>query len=150
MRISERGIDFIKSFEGFESAPYTCPAGVPTIGYGTTVYPNGKPVKLTDNPIGEALAKSFLLASLAKYQDGVSRYVRVLLTQGQYDALVSFAYNCGLTNLQKSTLLKKLNAGLYSQAADEFMKWVYGNGKKLKGLVNRRTAERALFLGESL
>ena len=146
MRISERGIALIQSFEGFESEPYRCPAGVPTIGYGTTIYPNGKPVKMTDNPIGEDLAVSFLMANLAKYQDAVERYVQVHVTQGQFDALTSFAYNLGMRALKDSTLLRKLNSGDVAGAAAQFDKWVYAGSTRLAGLVRRRRAEKELFL----
>jgi GH24 family phage-related lysozyme (muramidase) len=86
-------------------------------------------------------------ATLTTYEDAVKRYVSVNLTQGQFDALVDFAYNVGDQSLCTSTLLKKLNAGDYSGASAEFGKWVNGGGKKLPGLVRRREAERRLFLG---
>ena len=143
--MSDKGLNIIKQFEGFRSKPYLCPAGVPTIGYGSTVYPNGRAVTLKDAPITENDAHQILLATVKKYEDAVNRYVQVKLTQNQFDALVDFTYNAGIGNLQKSTLLKRVNAGDFVGAKREFAKWIYGAGKPLKGLINRRAAEADLF-----
>ena len=145
MNISEKGLNIIKKFEGLVLKPYLCPAGVPTIGYGSTVYPNGRAVTLKDKAITENEAHQILLATVKKYEDAVNRYVSVSLTQNQFDALVDFAYNVGIGNLQKSTLLKRVNAGDFAGAKREFSKWIYGAGKPLKGLINRRAAEEQLF-----
>lgn len=134
-----------KPSEGFRSRPYRCPAGIWTIGYGTTRYPDGRAVSPNDPAITETQAAALLLANLGEYEAAVNRYVVVPLTQNQFDALVDFAYNAGTQNLRTSTLLRKLNAGDYAGAAREFDKWVYGGGKKLDGLVTRRKAERELF-----
>ncbi|EDH9820259.1 TPA_asm: lysozyme, partial [Salmonella enterica subsp. enterica serovar Typhimurium] len=83
---------------------------------------------------------------LVGYENDVSRLVKVKLTQGQFDALVSFAYNLGARTLSSSTLLRKLNSGDYAGAADEFLRWNKAGGKVLNGLTRRREAERALFL----
>lgn len=148
MKASERCIGLIEASEGFSAKPYKCPAGVWTIGLGSTRYEDGTPVKPTDPAITLARARQLVAATLAgEYEPAVQRYVTVPLTQGQYDALVDFAYNAGAQNLRTSTLLKKLNAGDYSGASAEFSKWVNGGGKKLPGLVKRREAERQLFLG---
>lgn len=147
MNVSEKCLALIREFEGFRSKPYLCPAGVPTIGYGSTRYEDGTPVTLKDEPIDQARANAIMRTTLAReYEPAVQRYVKVPLTQGQYDALVDFAYNAGAKNLLQSTLLKKLNAKNYAGAAKEFEKWVYGGGKVLPGLVRRRKAEQALFL----
>ena len=146
MKMSDKGLNIIKKFEGLELKPYLCPAGVPTIGYGSTVYPNGRAVTLKDKAITENEAHQILVATVTKYEDAVNRYVRVPVTQNQFDALADFAYNAGIGNLQKSTLLKKVNAGDYAGAAKEFGKWIYGGGKPLKGLIKRREMEAALFL----
>jgi len=146
MRSSANAIKLIEESETFESHPYLCPAGIPTIGYGTTIYENGAHVKLTDHPITQERAVAIMFHQLVDYENAVNRYVKVPLTQNQFDALVDFAYNAGTGNLQKSTLLKKLNSGDYEGASKEFDKWVYGGGKKLGGLVTRRAAEKALFL----
>lgn len=146
MKASQNCIDIIKQFEGFRSKPYLCPAGIPTIGYGSTRYANGFAVSLKDAPITEQVAGDIMRATLTTYENAVSRYVTVPLNQNQFDALVDFAYNAGAQNLRTSTLLKKLNAGDAVGAANEFGKWVNGGGKKLPGLVARREAERQLFL----
>ena len=147
MKTSNKGKAIIKQYEGFRAKPYLCPAGVPTIGYGATYYTDGRKVTLKDAPISEADADKLLDKMLVKYEDAVNRYVQVPITQNQFDALVSFCYNLGQEALRKSTLLKKLNNKDYKGAADAFLNWVYASGKKLQGLVNRRTDERKLFLG---
>lgn len=138
-------IDLIKSFEGYYSKAYLCPAKVWTIGYGTTVYPNGKKVKSGDICNRET-AQEWLTHEVEEKAKAVRDAVLVVMTQGQFDALVSFAYNVGIGAFKKSTLLKKLNAGNIQGAANEFMKWNKGGGKVLAGLVRRREAERKLFL----
>ncbi len=147
MKTSNKGKAIIKQYEGFRAKPYLCPAGVPTIGYGATYYNDGRKVTLRDAAISEADADKLLDKMLGKYEDAVNRYVQVPITQNQFDALVSFCYNLGQEALRKSTLLKKLNNKDYNGAADAFLNWVYAGGKKLQGLVNRRTDERKLFLG---
>ena len=146
MKASQKCIELIKRFEGFSAKPYLCPAGVPTIGYGSTRDTDGKPITLQHPPITETQAVSLLMATLVTYEDAVNRYVKVPLNQNQFDALVDFAYNAGAKNLLTSTLLRKLNAGDYAGASKEFGKWVYGGTKKLNGLVKRREAERQLFI----
>ncbi len=146
MKTSSKGKAIIKQYEGFRAKPYLCPARVPTIGYGATYYTDGRKVTLKDAPISEADADKLLDKMLVKYEDAVNRYVQVPITQNQFDALVSFCYNLGQEALRKSTLLKKLNNKDYKGAADAFLNWVYASGKKLQGLVNRRTDERKLFL----
>jgi len=146
MQASNACLDLIKQSEGFRAEPYLCPAGVPTIGYGSTRYADGRPVNLKDPAITKAQADTIMLATLQEYQAAVSRYVTVPLTQNQFDALVDFSYNAGAQNLRTSTLLKLLNQKEYALAANEFERWVYGNGEKLPGLVKRRALEKALFL----
>lgn len=96
--------------------------------------------------IKQETAERLLKVGLVSYESDVSRLVKVSLTQGQFDALVSFTYNLGARSLSTSTLLRKLNAGDYAGAADEFMRWNKAGGKVLNGLTRRREAERALFL----
>lgn len=146
MKASQACFDMIRRFEGFSSFPYRCPAGVPTIGYGSTSYTDGRSVSMTDQQITEKQAAALLLATLTQYEAAVNGNVTVPLSQSQFDALVDFAYNAGAKNLITSTLLKKLNSGDYAGAADQFGKWVFANGKVLAGLVKRREAERKLFL----
>lgn len=145
MNASESCIRLIKDCEGFRPKPYLCPAGVPTIGYGSTRYADGRPVKLTDPPITGQEAQAIMITTLKEYEAAVTRYVTVPLNQNQFDALVDFAYNAGAQNLRTSTLLKLLNQGKYKEAADQFGKWVYGGGEKLAGLVMRRDMEKKLF-----
>lgn len=145
MKVSDNCLELIRMSESFKAHPYLCPAKVPTIGYGSTRYADGRAIKLSDPPITEAQANGILFATLGEYEGAVTRYVTVPLNQNQFDALVDFAYNAGAQNLRTSTLLKLLNQGKYDQAADEFGKWVYGGGKKLGGLVKRRGLERELF-----
>ena len=146
MTPSESCLGLIRRFEGFRSEPYLCPAGVPTIGYGSTRYEDGTKVQLTDEPINKERADVIMLATLrTEYAPAVNRYVRVPITQNQFDALCDFAYNAGAKNLLNSTLLKKLNALDYDGAAGQFERWVYADGRILLGLVHRREAERILF-----
>lgn len=143
MKTSQAGIDLIKLFEGFRAEPYLCPAGVATLGYGTTAG-----VTMDTPPVTEDEAEALLALDLRRFERAVSRLCPVPLTQGQFDALVSFSYNLGAGALQSSTLRRKLLRGDYEGAADEFPRWVYaGRARRLAGLVRRRAAERALFLG---
>lgn len=145
MKASVNCIKLIKECEGFSIVPYLCPAGVPTIGYGSTRYADNTPVKMTDSPITETVAESLLFSKLKEFEQAVTRYVKVPLNQNQFDALVDFAYNVGTQNLRTSTLLKILNTGQYAAASAEFNKWVHGGGKVLPGLVKRRRLETELF-----
>ena len=146
MNLSKTGLDLIKRFESFRAAPYLCSAGVPTIGYGTTVYPNGIKVKLSDQKITQQLAESFLQFHVNAIEKDVSKLVKVTLTQNQFDALVSFAYNVGLGAFRDSTLLKLLNSGDIDGASKQFERWNKAGGKIVDGLTNRRKAEKVLFL----
>lgn len=143
MNTSQEGIDLIKSFEGFRSAPYICPAGVATYGYGTTAG-----VTMNTPPITEDEAEALLARDLLRFERSVSRLCPVPLTQGQFDALVSFSYNLGSGALQSSTLRRRLLRGDYEGAADELLRWVWAGGRRLAGLVRRRAAERVLFIRE--
>lgn len=142
MKTGTAGLSLIKSFEGLRLEKYRDAIGKWTIGYGHLILPNESfPEKLT-RPAAELLLQSDLQA----VEQAVSKLVKAQLTQNQFDALVSFAFNVGSGNLSSSTLLKKLNAGDYKGAADEFPKWNKAAGKVMNGLVARRTAERELFL----
>lgn len=144
MKTSQLGIDLIKEFEGFEPKPYKCPAGVWTIGYGST-----KGVTQNTQPMTEEQATKRLLEELGSYEVAVLDCVDVDLEQHQFDALVSFAYNLGSHSLRTSTLLRKLNAGDYLGASNEFLRWNKAKGQVLAGLTRRREAECRLFLGEA-
>ena len=142
MLISRNGIELIKRFEGCKLTAYKCPAGVLTIGYGHT----GDDVTegLT---ISQEDANDLLFDDVICFENGVNNLVEGLdLSQGMFDALVCFAYNVGLTNLKKSTLLKLLKDGKVLEASEEFIKWNKSNGKVLDGLTKRRAAEADLFL----
>lgn len=145
-KLSQKGLELIKSFEGLKLSVYLCPASIPTVGYGNTYYPNGQKVKLTDPPITKEKAEELLKFLLATYEKAVDSFCRDDISQGQFDALVSFAYNLGTGALQKSTLIKKVNANPKDVTiADEFMKWNKANGKVLAGLTKRRQAESNLY-----
>ncbi|EMI0561928.1 lysozyme [Acinetobacter baumannii] len=143
--ISENGYKLIKSFEGFEPKAYQDTGGVWTIGYGTIKYPNGTRVKKGDM-CTMAEAEEWLKNDCAWVDACLDKYLKFQPTQNQFDALASFVYNVGETAFSKSTMLKSLNAGNFAGAANQFDKWVYDNGKLIKGLVNRRAAEKKLFL----
>lgn len=148
MQTSDKGIALIKQFEGCKLTAYPDPGtgGAPwTIGYGWTQPVDGKPVR-PGMTIDQATADRLLKTGLVSYENDVLRLVKVKLSQGQFDALVSFTYNLGSRSLSTSTLLSKLNAGDYAGAADEFPRWNKASGKVLNGLTRRREAERALFL----
>ena len=145
-KTSPKGVELIKKYEGFRSKPYKCEAGVATIGYGATYYPNGQKVKLTDPAIDEKHASLLLEAMLNPYEKAVDSYCRDDINQNQFDALVSFAYNLGNSALKSSTLLKKINKDPNDKTIrNEFLKWVNAAGKRLPGLVNRRTEESNLY-----
>lgn len=149
MKTSSNGVAVIEFFESLQLKAYPDPAtgGKPyTIGFGTTVYPSGAPVRLGDVCTKEQ-AEKYLLNDLARFEKIVNDAVRVPINQGQFDALVSFTYNLGPANLLSSTLLKKLNAGDYAGAAGEFKRWNKANGKVMRGLTRRRAAEQCLFEG---
>jgi len=139
MKTSQRGLDLIKQFEGLKLTAYVCPAGVLTIGYGTTA---GVTPGMT---ITAERAEQLLRQDIAKFERGVRDSVKVPLTENQFSALVSFAYNVGLGAFRTSTLLRLLNKGEYAQAAEQFGRWNKAGGKVLPGLTRRRAAERKLF-----
>lgn len=146
-KINKLGINLIKRWEGFESKAYLCPAGVPTIGYGATYYPDSNnSVKLTDKPINESYANILLEDMLHRYELGVTRYVTSNINENQFSALVSFAYNCGLGALKSSTLLKRINNDPNDpDISRQFNRWNKGGGRVLKGLTKRRIEEDKLY-----
>lgn len=139
-RTSEAGLQLIRNFEGLRLSAYLDPGGVWTIGYGHT----GADVH-AGLTITRERAEELLRADVAGAEACVAGAVVVPLTQGQFDALVSFVFNLGCGNLQRSTLLELLNLGAYDRAAEEFGRWIHAGGVVLTGLVNRRAAELALF-----
>lgn len=145
--INSDGLTIIKHFEGLELRAYQDSVGVWTIGYGHTAAA-GPPSVSAGQTITEAEAESILKKDLELFENGVRDLVKVPVNSDQFSALVSFSFNVGLGALADSTLLRKLNAGDYQGAADEFPRWVKAGGQTLPGLVRRRDAERALFLSQ--
>ena len=142
MIINKKGMDLIKEFEGFRTHAYQDSAGVWTIGYGHT-----KGVQPTDI-ISAAQGDKMLADELSEYENYVKTLVTVPLHQHQFDALVSWTYNLGPTNLKNSGMLKVLNQGRYDLVPNEMRRWNKANGIVLDGLVKRREAEAQLFAGE--
>jgi len=160
VKLSKAGIDLMHQFEGCRNKPYLCPAHIWTIGYGHVLYqeqirlPVDKrkemPLRPEDSRVWSKQEIEDLFAvDVASFERGVLRLVPGSAgRQGAFDALVSFAFNAGLGNLQRSTIRMKANRGEWEEAAEAFMQWTKGGGKELPGLVRRRKAERALFLSE--
>lgn len=154
LTISQKGIDLIKEFEGLHDGnkktatiePMLDPIGIPTIGWGSTTYEDGRRVKMGDPGITLEQAESLLVHHLQVAEATVRSLVKVPLNQNQFDALVSFVYNLGAGNFGSSTLLKKINSGCFSCAAKEFGRWNRAGGKVLNGLTKRREKERSLFM----
>jgi lysozyme len=157
MKVSAKSIYMIKHHEGVRQKPYKCPAKLWTVGVGHVLYPEQGKLKI-DQRDGFALkvedfrvfsmeeVDGILRTDLDRFERGVEKFCPVPLTQGQFDALVSFSFNVGLGTLQRSTLRQKVLRGDMAGAAEEFLKYCMGGGKILKGLQNRRIDERAMFL----
>ena len=169
MKLGKAGEDLMHKFEGMRNRPYLCPAHIWTIGYGHVLYQEQirlpvvrvpdkhtpmirkeMPLKTEDNRVWtKAEIDELFKADVATFERGVLRLVPgVVGRQGSFDALVSFAFNAGLGNLQRSTIRMKANRGDWEGAAEAFMAWTKGGGKVLPGLVKRRQAEIALFLSQ--
>ena len=133
-------VDFVAQFEGFRETPYLCPAGVLTIGYGHTHGVQPWDVIDADR------AKQLLASDLELTAKSLLKFVNEKVTANQYIAILSFVFNVGTGAVLRSTFLRKLNSGDEIGAADELLKWTKSKGKTLQGLVNRRRAERDLFL----
>ena len=134
---------FVASWEGFRGDAYLCPAGVWTIGFGHTLNVR------KGMSISHSEAWTLLVQDLTYAQKTIAPLVDVLVTPGQFVALLSFAYNLGAGALRDSTLRKMLNAGDFEGASKQFGRWVFAGGVKLRGLERRREAERQLFTGET-
>lgn len=145
MQISAKGVALLKGFESCSLRAYLCPASVWTIGYGWTGAVDGKKI-WPGMKITMEQAEQLLRTGLVEFERTVNRFVSVRLTQNQYDALVSLAYNIGTRAFSTSTLLRKLNAGDVAGAANEFARWNKSGGKELPGLTRRRAVEKELFL----
>ena len=144
--INKAGVDLICQFEGFSSKPYLCSAKVPTIGYGTTRYPNGKKVTLQDASITVEQAKDIMRHDVRQFELAVDAMAVDTINQNQFNALVSFAYNVGANALRTSTLLKKVNANPNDPfIRNEFLRWNRAGGNIVAGLTRRREAESNLY-----
>ena len=142
--VTEAGLNLIKRFEGFSHTIYICPAGYPTIGYGHLVLEHEQDQFATG--ITQAEATELLRKDVRIAERAVLRLISVPLTDGQFDALVSFTFNLGAGALQRSTLRRKVNRGEHESVPAELMKWVWAAGKRLPGLIRRRKTE-ALHYG---
>jgi lysozyme len=142
MKISAEGLSLIKKFEGCKLEAYLCPANVWTIAYGRT-----KDVKEGDTCTQEK-AEEWLIEEMEEYEGYINDQVTVDLEQNQFDALVSWVYNLGPTNLSSSTMLKVLNEEKYNEVPNQIRRWNKAGGKVLKGLIRRREAESLLFEGK--
>ena len=158
MKVSPAAIQMIKHHEGVKTRPYRCPALLWTVGVGHVIDPSHATVKYEERrnlPIPEGWDRvlsmgevdSILAQDLGRFERGVARLCPAALGhQGRFDALVSFAFNVGLGNLQRSGLRMKTNRGEFEDAAEEFLKWTKAGGRVLPGLVKRRNDERAMYL----
>ena len=143
--ISEKGYVLIKDAEGFKVNAYLDTGGVWTIGFGTIKYPDGTRVRKGDT-CTRGQAELWLKNDSIWVDACLDRTIKVKVTQNQFDTLASFVYNIGETAFIKSTMLTLINQNNLMGAANQFDRWVFDNGKEIKGLVNRRVKEKALFL----
>ena len=146
MKLDENGYKLLQEFEGLSLVPYKCSAGVATIGYGATFYPSGKKVTMQDAPISLVTAKWMLKETADKFAADVDKMIKANINQNQFNAIVSLAYNIGLGGLQKSSLLKKVNANPNDLTIrNSFLVWNKAGGKINNGLTKRRTKEANLY-----
>lgn len=140
MRISGQGLELIKQFEGFSASAYLCPAGLRTIGYGHVLKAGEA------ETVDEVQAEQWLRQDVRIAEAAVARLISRVLTQGQFDALVSFTFNLGGAALQRSRLRRMVNRGEHAAVPGELTRWVYARGRVLSGLVARRAAEGRLYM----
>jgi lysozyme len=146
MKLNKDGYDLIKSFEGLSLKPYRCSAGIATTGYGSTYYENGTRVQMSDAPITKQRAEQLLQHTADRFASKVANLIKKPVTQNQFNALVSFAFNVGSGALASSTLLKLVNINPNDiMIAKEFLKWNKVNKVPVQGLTNRRIKESALY-----
>jgi lysozyme len=143
----EIAAELCRHFEGFRSKPYICPAGYPTIGYGTVFKPDGTRVTMDDPPIAKQLAEDWLVQELRNnYISGVLKASPILISNPEaLGAIGDFAYNLGVPRYRSSTLRRKINAGDWEAAKEQLMRWTKAGGRELPGLVRRRKAESAFL-----
>lgn len=142
--ITEMGLDLIRYFEGFSPTVYICPAGYATIGYGHLL--RGKEQQQFEQSITEEQAGRLLRQDVRASEHAVLRLIHVPLTDGQFDAMVSFTFNLGSGALQASTLRRVVNRQEHDQAPSQLLRWVWAGGRKLKGLQRRREAEVSRYV----
>lgn len=143
--ISENGYSLIRELEGFRADAYLDTGGVWTIAFGTIKFPNGTRVRKGDT-CTRGQAEVWLKNDTAWVDACLDRTIKTKISQNQFDALASFVYNIGESAFAKSTMLTLINQNSFTSAADQFDRWVFDNGKRVQGLVNRRTKEKSLFL----
>ena len=149
MKSIELAVNIIKEFEGYSDKPYLCPGNVPTIGFGSTVYPNGKRVSLSDPAITKEEATEMLIQTVKDVEMQLKNVLAVQLNEHQFAALLSFTYNVGIGNLSSSTLLSLVNINAsHPQIPFQFKLWNQAGGKVLRGLIRRRDAEADLWNGK--
>jgi lysozyme len=146
MIVNEATLDLIKEFEGFKAEAYLCPAGIWTIGYGTTASAGVGITPKAGMKITKAQAEKYLKATLEGFSKEIVPYITAPINENEFGAFISLAYNIGPSAFKKSTALKRFNAGDKKGAANAILMWNKAGGKVLKGLVRRREAEKKLFL----
>lgn len=140
MKVSDQLIEQIKQFEGFRENAYICPAGIKTIGYGHVLADNDNRKKIASSE-----AEELLMQDIKKVELSIERNIKVGLTQGQFDALVSFTFNVGSASLQRSTIRQKVNRQEHEDVPPEIKRWIFAGGRILSGLVNRREIEANMY-----
>lgn len=146
MYINDATVDLVKTFEGFRAEAYKCPAGVWTIGYGTTASAGVGISPAAGMKVSQAEAEGYLKKGLEKFSEEITPYIKAPINDNEFGAFLSLAYNIGSTAFRRSTALSKFNAGDKQGAANAILLWNKAGGKVLKGLVRRREAEKKLFL----
>jgi lysozyme len=143
---NEVALALIRRFEGCRLTPYLCPAGIPTIGYGSTHYLDGTAVTLLDPPISKLIAEGLLQASVERlYLPAVRKLCPNIDDPNRLAAIIDFTYNLGMSRLKASTLRQRINEGQWDSVPAELRKWTFARGRKQAGLIRRREAEIALF-----
>ena len=146
MKLNKEGIKLLHDFEGLKLDAYLCPAKIPTIGYGNTFYEDGSKVKIGDKITKQRADELFLNVVNKNFAEPIRKLLTKKVNENQFSALVSFAYNIGIGNLHRSTLLRMVNVNPNdSGIRDQFMRWNKAGGKEMAGLTRRRKAEADLY-----
>lgn len=144
MQLSEAGLTRLKELEGFRGDPYDDGEGYRTVGYGHRLHDGDAALTL---PLTEESAAALLRQDVALFERAVTRLVKVAVTQGQFDALVLFTYNVGISAFEHSSVLAYLNEGKYAAVPQLLLRWHFAHGQSVPGLVKRRLSEAALWQG---